>query len=297
MKTKSSILLLVFSLFFINNIISQEIPAYVKVGTSSKSISELSTMIKDALVAKGFSYKGSYKPEGKSKFKVLAFTRRDLFITCLKAKDRGELAAILKVSLIQKGDKVEVSYLNPKYIFYAYLKDVATANKATLDKIVSDFKEGLKVAGNEFVGFGGTKTASQLQKYHYMMAMPYFTDPIELKTFSSFEEGKKVIENNLRNKKGDTKLVYSLILSKSNIAVYGVALTNKEDGENKFLPIIGEDHIAAMPYEIILQGNKATILHGKYRLALHWPKLTMGEFMKIMSTPGYIEDVFQGLVE
>ncbi len=50
-----------------------------------------------------------------------------------------------------------------------------------------------------------------------------------------------------------------------------------------------------MPYEIILQGNKATMLNGKYRLALHWPKLSMGTFMKIMSTPGYIEDTLKEL--
>ena len=52
-----------------------------------------------------------------------------------------------------------------------------------------------------------------------------------------------------------------------------------------------------MPYEIILQGNKATMLHGRYRLALHWPELTMGTFMKIMSTPGDTEDTLEALCE
>jgi len=50
-----------------------------------------------------------------------------------------------------------------------------------------------------------------------------------------------------------------------------------------------------MPYEIILQGKTATMLHGRYRLALHWPELTMSTFMKIMSTPGEIEDTLEGL--
>ena len=72
---------------------------------------------------------------------------------------------------------------------------------------------------------------------------------------------------------------------------------NQEEGEASFLPTIGEDHIAAMPYEIILQDKTATMLHGKYRLALHWPDLSMGTFMKIMSTPGDIEDVLKGLCE
>ncbi len=52
-----------------------------------------------------------------------------------------------------------------------------------------------------------------------------------------------------------------------------------------------------MPYEIILQGKEATILHGKYRIALFWPELKVGTFMKISSTPGEIEDIMEGLTE
>jgi hypothetical protein len=70
-----------------------------------------------------------------------------------------------------------------------------------------------------------------------------------------------------------------------------------EDGEAHFLPIIGEDNIAAMPYEIILQGKEAIMLHEKYRFALHWPKLTIGQFMKISSTPGDVEDFMEALTE
>ena len=81
------------------------------------------------------------------------------------------------------------------------------------------------------------------------------------------------------------------------VAVFGIGLLDKEEGEPNFLPKIGEDHVAALPYEIILQDNKATMLHGKYRIALHWPELTMGTFMKIMSTPGDIEDVLEALCE
>ena len=61
------------------------------------------------------------------------------------------------------------------------------------------------------------------------------------------------------------------------------------------MPIIGEDNIAAMPYEIILQGKKATMLPGKYRLAVSWPELSMGTFMKIVSTPGNIEDTLEAI--
>ena len=115
--------------------------------------------------------------------------------------------------------------------------------------------------------------------------------------YSSFEEGLKIIENNLKAKKGQTTEVYKIVYPDKKIAVFGIGLRSKEDGEAVFLPIIGEDHVAAMPYEIILQGNTATMLHGKYRIALHWPELTMGTFMKIMSTPGDIEDTLEALCQ
>ena len=90
-------------------------------------------------------------------------------------------------------------------------------------------------------------------------------------------------------------MVYKLVYTSREVAVFGVGLQSKEDGESYFLPKIGEAHAAALPYEIILQGKTATMLHGKYRIALHWPELTMGTFMKIMSTPGDIEDTLEAL--
>ena len=52
-----------------------------------------------------------------------------------------------------------------------------------------------------------------------------------------------------------TLQVYKLIYAKEKIAVFGVGLQSTEDGESHFLPKIGEDHVAALPYEIILQGK------------------------------------------
>lgn len=127
--------------------------------------------------------------------------------------------------------------------------------------------------------------------------MPYFTDPVTLNEFGSFEEGLKTIEDNLKAHKEGSVKVYKIVYKSQKVAVFGVGLKNKTDGEAYFLPIIGESHIAAMPYEIILQGNKATMLHGKYRIALSWPELTMGTFMKIMSTPGDIEKMLEGVCE
>lgn len=275
----------------------EDLSPYIKVGESSESVQQVSEKVMQALKDNSFTVLGSYNPENKSSFKVIAFTRTDLKNAVIKVVDRGALAAIMKVGLVQKDGKVVISYTNPDYLLRAYLPMNYNTFKSTFVKFSSDLKTALSSLGNEFTPFGGTVRADKLGKYHYKIMMPYFTDPVELNEYASFEEGLNRISNNLKAKKGNTIEVYRLVFDKQKVAVFGVGLRSTEDGESYFLPKIGEDHVAALPYEIILQGKEATMLHGKYRIALHWPDLTMGTFMKIMSTPGDIEDTLEELCE
>ncbi len=297
MKKSIQFIFVMSFMLITSSVFAQKLSPYIKVGTSTESIKDLSLKIKETLKSNNFIYLGSYSPEGKGNLKVITFTSKPIMNTVLKVKDRGALAAIMKISLIKKGSTATISYLNPDYIFNAFLRSEYDKYATTLSKVSKDLKSALSSYGTEFTGFGGSLTKKELRKYHYKMMMPYFSDPVSLKTFSSFDEGVKIIKENLATKKGNTKKVYELVFNKSKVAVFGVALTSKSKGEANFLPIIGEDNIAAMPYQIILQGNKATILNGKYGLAIHWPELSMGTFMKIMSTPGYIEDTLKGLTE
>ncbi len=291
-------LFLVTLLYFgVNSAKAQELSPYTNVGNTSSNMEQTTTQVKNALQKKGFEILGEYNVENNKNLKVIVFSRKDLQSTVLKVKDRGALAAALKVGLKANGANTNVSYLNPKYLFNAYLGSAYTKYESALNKVNNDVKSALSPLGNVNKGFGGSLSVKDLRKYHYKMMMPYFTDPVELKEFSSFEEGVKTIEKNLAAKKGNTSLVYKLKFASEKVAVYGVALLDKDKGEKFFLPIIDNSHLAAMPYEIILQGKTATILHGRYRLAVHWPELTMGTFMKIMSTPGDIEDTLEGLCE
>lgn len=285
-------------IFIINfNLFSQELSPYIKVGESSKSIQLVSDEVVDALTNNSFTILGMYNPENKSNLKVIAFTNNELKNTVIQVTDRGALAAAFKVGLVENNGKVTISYINPDYLLRAYLGNNYNSFKTTFIKFSEDIKSALATVGNEFKPFGGSVEASKLAKYHYKIMMPYFSDPVELNEYSSFEEGLKIIENNLKAKKGNTIQVYKIIYPNEKVAVFGIGLESTEDGESYFLPVIGEDHIAAMPYEIILQGNEATMLHGKYRIALHWPDLSMGTFMKIMSTPGDIEDTLEAICE
>ena len=288
-----------FMLFVLTGSLKAEekLPPYYKVASFSLSIEEAETNVINALKSANFEIIGQYHPGSNENWYVIAFTRKDLQDICLKVEDRGALASVLKVGFVIKDGKTDVSFLNPMYLFYAYLMDEADTYKTQLTKIDNDVKTAMNSVGTEMTGFGGGEKPDDLKDYHYMMMMPYFTDPEELHTFSSFEEGLNLIRKNLEAKKGNTLKVFELTFPEEEIAVFGVGLLDNEDGESAFLPVIGAENIAAMPYEIILHGKEATMLHGKYRFALHWPELSMSQFMKIVSTPGDVEDMLEGLTE
>ena len=293
---KIILILICFAWIQISNAQENKMSPFIKAGTSQTDISLLISSIKQNLETNQFSIIGEYQPEASQELYVICFTRNDLRELCLKSADRGTLASVLKIGLVKKGESTIVSMLNPDYVFCAYLSNYET-DKPLLSKITSDVKKSLSAIGDEFAPFGGEVKESSLKKYHYKMMMPYFSNPVDLSEFESFEAGLTTIRKNLKAKKGNANLIYEQVFEDKNIAVFGIGLLDPEDGEKQFLPIIGEDHIAAMPYEIILQGKEASMLHGKYRFALYWPELTMGTFMRIMSTPGDVEDFMKAITE
>ena len=297
MHMKKLFLLLPILFFGLMNSSAQDLAPYYDLGEFSQDMNTTVTTVENTLITSGFKVIGKYNPGNSKDMMVICYTRPDLETIALSFEDRGGLAACLKVGLKKDGSQIKLSMLNPSYLFYAYFIDGIDKHLEELSTISDDAINAMKKISTQFQGFGGELSKEKLQKYHYKMMMPYFKDGDELHEFSSFSEGLKTIQQNLEGQKGKTLKVYELIYPEKNVAVFGVALLNEEDGESKFLPIIGEDHLAAMPYEIILQGNTASMLAGKYRIALHWPELTMGTFMKIMSTPGDIKKTMKGLTK
>ena len=297
MRTIKLLLILVFSLTFLQLTAGDEIeyPAYYKITTVTASIDEVALNVKDALTAGEFIVIGEYSPGNNPDLYVICYTRKDLADISLKFEDRGALASVLKIGLKKNGDIVDVSMINPEYIFYAYLYEDIDPYLKDLQGIAADAKAAMSALGNDFTPFGGFQERDDLEDYRYKIMMPYFTDPEEMAEFDSFEKGLDIIRTNLAAQKGNTVKVYEVVYPEQKVAIFGVGLLDPEEGEAKFLPIIGDDHVAAMPYEIIVQDKLATILHGRYRIALHWPELSMGTFMKIMSTPGNIEDFMEAI--
>lgn len=280
-------------------ITASAISPYLKVASLSGSIPEASEKVSELLTSQGYEVLGQYQPGGNPDLYVLVFTNSKLKTLSKKSEDRGLLAAAMKVGFQKSDDGITVSILNPEYLFYGYFRELMeeTSFNSFAMEVSTEVKNSFKSLGSQMEPFGGDLSVKDLMKYHYMVGMPFFDDPVELAEFESFEQGLSILQKNLSNASDYTVKIYEIVDKGGQVAVFGVGLPDAEKGEAHFLPIIGESHVAAMPWEIILQGNEATMLHGRFRFALHWPELKMKTFTKIMSSPGDVEDAMKTLLE
>ena len=156
MKKVISLLLITLLYVGLNSAKAQDLSPYVKVGDVNTTIDQTATKVKSALTNKGFDIIGEYNVENNKNLKVIVYSRKDLQTTVLKVKDRGALAAALKVGLKASGSKTTISYLNPEYLFNAYLRDNFPKHQTALQKVTNDVKSALSALGNDNKGFGGS---------------------------------------------------------------------------------------------------------------------------------------------
>jgi hypothetical protein len=90
---------------------------------------------------------------------------------------------------------------------------------------------------------------------------------------------------------GGTARVYEVIIPGKQLAVFGVAITDKENGDASWLKTIkSPESFAAVPYEIFVNGKEIHALHARYRIALSFPDTGMGTFMRISNVPNMIRN-------
>ncbi len=199
--------------------------------------------------------------------------------------DFGAYGAAVRISLTEVNGSLQIAYTNPLYMAEAYrMKGPLSAVAAGLEKAL-----GKKA---EFGSKDGLK-ASKLRKYHYMIMMPYFTDQVKLASYGSQEEALKAVEANLAAHRGGTVKVYRVDLPGKKESVFGIGLSKGDGADAKVMKVvdIGElKHTAHLPYEIVVSDGSIYMLHGKFRIAMDFPDLTMGKFMKISGAPSAIEE-------
>jgi hypothetical protein len=279
---------------------SQQFKPYILGAESFDSVTEIKEKVKGLITAQGFDILGEYAPAKDKTRWVIIVSNNDMIDAIKRVGGLTGFAAALRIGITREGDKTLISYTNPEYWANAYFRENYSQVKALYDNVDKKFKNVVrqsgKYIGSEF-GSDDGMDADDLHSYHYMFGMPRFDDTVELAEFSSFSEAQQTIRKNLKSGVKDVNMIYSIKIPGKELELYGFELTG-EDGEQDFLPTIDisePKHTAFLPYEFLIMGNQVHMLHGRYRIALSFPDLTMGTFTKIMSTPGNIKGLLKSV--
>jgi hypothetical protein len=252
---------------------------------------------KAQLTEHGFTIVGSYMPYPNAT--VICASHPELTAAASKAENGG-FGAAQRVAITEVNGVLQTSYVNPAYLGTAYglgrLETVSAKLVAALGHEQEFGAEGVK---EEKLGPG---------KYHYKMLMPYFGDIDVLNTYPDYETGVKTVEENLAAGKGGTVKVYRIDLPDKDVSVFGVGIvqgdgtdSGDKDTDKEIMDIIDFQEIrstAYLPYELMVQGNQAIALRGRYRIAVHFPDTSMTGshgFTAIMSAPGGIKKALEAI--
>lgn len=299
---KKSLFILFLSLVGMITIQAQNLKPYTIGAETTGSVSSVTNKAKAALESKGFEILGVYTPANDDNRRVIVITSQRLKDAVKKVGGLTGFAAALRVAVTKEGSKTIISYTTPEYWGNAYFQkkySQVSNNFVAISGILRVTFLSLGSNGGTQFGAKSGLSPSKLRKYHYMMGMPYFQDNHKLKSFGSYSEAVSKIDANLSKGVTNLKKVYAVEIPGKNIKLYGIALSGSK-GEGTFLPVIdngSRKHTAFLPYEILVSGSNVYMLHGRYRIALAFPDLSMGTFTKIMSTPKDIKNMLVKVVE
>lgn len=292
-------LLLITSLFAVTAAAADKhYRPFVVASVSEGSLQDSTAATLDALKGAGFDIAGQYSPVAGTN--IIVVTNEELKGIAAKS-DRGGYAAGQRVSISKAGDQVEVSYMNPVYIQYAYRL------KGDMQPVYDSLSGALGML--KTCGGGNKKlTAKKLGKYHYMMGMQYFDDPSELGSFDSHEAAVAAVEKGLARPDDGLTHVYRIDIPGTQQTVFGVGMAKSNDDDADLDSTFQMDVVdfdgckkrAYFPYEVLVDGNNVEALHMRFRMAVHFPNLSMmggHGFTKLMAAPGVIEEALENMVK
>lgn len=261
---------------------------YVLASENPGALPEVAEQTRSALTQAGFEVVGEYPVSATAQ--VFVITSDALRAAAGKTSDGG-FGAVLRVSVTQAGDTVQVAYNNPAWVANIYrLAGEPEGVAAALETALGRRKEfGSKT------GF----TAKGLRSYHYMVLMPYFKDQVVLGTFASRADAVAKLEAGLAASK-DAKLIYRVDVPGTEQRLYGISILAGEGADEAVMKVTDTGalrHTAHLPYEVLVAGGRVLMLHGKFRIAQSFPDLSMGTFMKISGAPDGIAKVLRALLK
>ena len=233
-------------------------------------------VLKQKLTDNGLEVLGTHQVAGSNDYTVVVYTCSALR-KAARPSGRG-FAAVLRI--LHNGKDRELVASNPEYYLRAFLQ------KDYKDGTAKPVNDALAAALGALTPTDDSLKTKKLAKYNFMMSMPQYDD------FARVAKGEtKALCEKLEANAKD-RIVFKLNVTEDGSSVlYGVALPVEIEKFNETLETMGQSHL--LPYTVLVENGEANILHAKYYLALSFPQLSMGEFMKIMSVPGDIKDAFE----
>ncbi len=234
--------------------------------------------LKEKLAANGLELLGTHQVAGSNEYTVVVYTSADLKKAAL-ISNRGFIAAL---HILHNSKEREIIASNPEYFMRAFLQ------KDYKDGMAKPVNDALTAALGPLTPTKDSLPTKKLKKYKFMMGMPNYDDFQRVGKGTTAELLAKLQKN---AKEG---IVFTQKLNEDGTSVLcGVALSNEIENFNLKIKTINQSHL--LPYSVLIENGEARIMHAKFYLALSFPNLTMGEFMKIMGTPGDIKDAFKAI--
>jgi hypothetical protein len=245
-------------------------------------------MTYSALQGSAFEVLGQYSPYPGAT--VVAITHPAL-LQAASTKKFGGYAAVLRIGLTEVDGKIQRSYANPAYWGPALQVGSLETVSAELKDVFGDSEP-----------FGSKKGLNdkKLENYRYMMMMPRLKDHDHLGSFPSHAAALATVRQNLANNSNKLVKVFEVAIPDSEEVLFGVGIGSGDGNDAQVMGITDSGelrHTAHLPYALLVSGSDAYALAGKFRIALAFPDLGMGTFMKISSAPNAIRDSLESLTK
>lgn len=260
---------------------------YLLLDRSTADAGATTATIRSRLEGSGFTVVGEYQPyEGAT---TMAVTHPALLQAAADSGPFGGYGAVLRLAATTVDGETQVSIANPVYW-----------GEALQVGDVSPVATALGSAFPDAQPFGSKKglTEKKLAKYRYMMMMPRLRDHDELGSFADHATALATIRNNLSNNDAGLRSVFEVAIPGRDEVLFGVAIADGDGGDATVMATTDQDelrHTAHLPYGLLVSGDTAYALAGKFRIALAFPDLGMGTFMKISGAPNAIRDALTTL--
>lgn len=268
---------------------------FVLASVSTTSVDAVTEDTKLALESAGFEVLADYAALTDARVLVIS---SPLLRDVAAQTELGGFAAVLRAAVTRSGDETQVSYVNPLYLAQAYrLDDTLQA--------VTDTLSGALGAEQAFGSKRGL-TPKKLRKYHYMFGMEYFDDTYALASFDTQDMAVETVAARLADNELGLGEVYRLELPEQGAVLFGVSMAPEGEDNRYFsdryqMSIVDFDDLrstAYLPYELLVKDGKVEALHMRFRMAVHFPDLSMmgkHSFMTLQPSPKAIEKALKAI--